>query len=64
MFAVPVTSQAQFTWTTNDGGLDLTSYSGPGGSVTIPASANGLAVTSIHQNAFYNCEKLPSLTIP
>ena len=40
-------AQAQFTYTTNNGTITITGYTGSGGAVTIPNSINGLRVTSI-----------------
>ena len=56
----------QFIYTTNTDGITLTimDYTGPGGAVTIPTNFNGLTVTSIGDNAFYNCSGLTSITIP
>jgi len=51
--AVPAGLQAQFTWKTEMAALStLAKYSGPGGSVNIPAAVNDLPVTAIDQNAF------------
>lgn len=60
---VPAAVQAQFTYTTNNGTLTVTGYSGPEGAVTIPSSANGLPVTSIGQQAFF-LKSLTSVLIP
>jgi hypothetical protein len=57
--------QAQFNYTTNDSGtITITRYTGLGGAVTIPATINGRAVTSIGGNAFGWCTGLTSVTIP
>jgi hypothetical protein len=56
--------QAQFTFTTNNGAITITGYTGSGGTVTIPSTTNGLPVTSIGDQAFYNCTSLTALTIP
>jgi hypothetical protein len=40
-------AQAQFTFTTNNGAITITRYTGPGGAVTIPAETNGFPVTAI-----------------
>ncbi len=45
-------AQTQFTYTTNNGSITITGYSGPGGPLTIPAIITGLPVTSIGTNAF------------
>ena len=65
LLALPVVGQAQFTFTTNnDGSLNIASYTGSGGAVTIPSMINGLPVTSIGSWAFWNCTSLTSVTIP
>ena len=52
------------TWTTNNGTITITGYTGPGGAVTIPGTINGLPVTCIGSNAFSNCVNLTSVAIP
>ena len=37
----------QFDYTTNNGTIDITDYTGPGGYVVIPDTINGLPVTGI-----------------
>ena len=61
---LPAVTQAQFSFTTNNGALTIRSYTGPGGGVVIPSITNGLVVTSIGSNVFYNCWSLTSITIP
>ena len=57
--------QAQYSYTTNaDDTLTITNYTGPGGAVDVPATINGLPVTSIGYIAFYDCTNLTSVTIP
>jgi BspA type Leucine rich repeat region (6 copies) len=58
------TAQAQFTFTTNNGSLTITKYTGPGGDVVIPDSTNGLAVTGIGDSAFQGGSSVTSITIP
>jgi len=53
-----------YTYTTNNGTITITKYTGPGGAVAIPSTVNGLPVTSIGTNAFYYCANLTSVTIP
>src|SRR5215831_5411190 len=45
--------QAQdFTYTTNNGSLTITGYTGPGGDVIIPSEINNLPVTGVGGGAF------------
>jgi hypothetical protein len=56
LLALPAVVKAQFTFTTNnDGSLNISGYSGSGGALIIPDLTNGLLVTSIGNNAFYQC---------
>ena len=57
-------AQSQFTWTTNNGTITITLYTGPGGAVTIPSTITGLAVTSIGKLALNYCDSLTSIVIP
>jgi hypothetical protein len=65
-----LSAQAQFNYTTNNGAITITRYTGPSGSVTIPDTINGLPVTSIGNNAFQWLNRptlgiyLTSITIP
>jgi hypothetical protein len=61
---LPAVVQAQFNYTTNNGTITIAEYTGPGGAVTIPSTINGLPVTSIGQEAFYQCTNMTSITIP
>ena len=64
LLTLPAAVQAQFTYTTNNGTITITGYTGPGGAVTIPSTINGLPVTSIGDWAFGDCTSLTSVTIP
>src|SRR5665213_3285012 len=64
LLALPAVVQAQVTFTTNNGAITITAYTGPGGHVTIPSMTNGWPVTSIGDYAFLNCSGLTSVTIP
>jgi hypothetical protein len=52
LFGLATSAQAQFTYTTNNGAITITGYTGSGGVVTIPGMIDGLAVTDIGTNAF------------
>ncbi|MGD0813890.1 MAG: leucine-rich repeat domain-containing protein [Verrucomicrobiota bacterium] len=56
--------QAIFDWTTNAGAITIINYTGPGGAVSFPTNLNGLPVTSIGLNAFYECSNVTRVTIP
>jgi hypothetical protein len=60
----PAANPDDYTYTTNNGAITITGYTGPGGSVTIPSIIDGLPVTEIGLNAFYSCGTLTNLTIP
>ena len=59
-----VTPSGQFNYTTNNGAITITGYTGPGGAVSIPSTITGLPVTSIGGYALYNKTGLTSVTIP
>jgi len=63
LLTLPTLVQAQFTFTTNNGAITITGYTGPGGDVTIPDATNGYPVTSIGTSAFNNCTNLTSVTM-
>ena len=48
----------------DDGTVEITDYSGSAENVNIPAEIDGKSVTSIGDNAFYNCSSIISITIP
>jgi hypothetical protein len=60
---LPIVSEAQFRFTTNNGAITITKYTGSGGAVVIPSSTNGYPVTSIGDYAFDD-SGLTSVTIP
>jgi len=60
--AAPV--RAQFNTITNNGGIVITGYSGPGGTVVIPATITGLPVVSIGSNAFYAKSSITFVALP
>ena len=53
VLAFPIVAQAQFTYTTNNGAITVTGYTGAGGAVMIPGTINGYPVTCIGDWAFY-----------
>ncbi|MGO8675720.1 MAG: choice-of-anchor tandem repeat GloVer-containing protein [Limisphaerales bacterium] len=56
--------QSQFIFTAADGAITITGYAGPGGAVTIPGTIDGLPVTRIGDQAFYQDTSLTGITIP
>ncbi|MEI7935392.1 MAG: leucine-rich repeat domain-containing protein [Verrucomicrobiota bacterium] len=56
-------AHAQFNFTTNNGAITITGYTGPGGDVTIPDWTNGYPVTSIETNAFFHTSSLTNVTM-
>jgi len=63
LLTLPAVVQAQFNYTTNNGTITITGYSGPGGAVVIPSTINGLPVTRIGDFAFYYCTSLGAITV-
>jgi PKD repeat protein len=55
---------SDFTYVTNAGTITITGYTGPGGSVAIPSTINGLPMTGIGAQAFSSVSILTSVTIP
>ena len=65
LLALPALARAEdYTYSANNGTITITTYTGSGGSVTIPSTITGLPVTSIGGAAFYSCTSLTSVTIP
>jgi hypothetical protein len=64
MAMLPAVVQAQFIFTTNNGAITITGYTGSGGTAVIPDATNGYPVTSIGDEAFYGCDGLTNVTIP
>ncbi len=60
--AVPSGAQAQFTYATNNGTVTIVQYTGPGGDVVIPDVADGLPVTTVGSQAFFQANAMTSLT--
>jgi len=63
--SMAVTVHAQdFAYSTNNGTITITGYTGPGGDVTIPNAIAGLPVTSIGDSAFVASSNLTSVRMP
>jgi hypothetical protein len=63
-FTLKVSGQSDYEFTTNNGTITITRYTGPGGDVVIPDTINGLPVTGIGIDAFFICTKLTTVSIP
>jgi hypothetical protein len=64
VLTLPVAAPAQFTFTTNSGAITIKSYTGSGGSVTIPEATNGYPVTAVGDYAFFYKSTLTNIDIP
>src|SRR5258706_451654 len=64
LLTLPAVVQAQFNYTTNNGAITITGYTGPGDAVVIPDTINGLPVNRIGDYAFSANTNLTSITIP
>jgi hypothetical protein len=64
LLALPSMVQAQFTFTTNNGAITITGYTGSNSVVIIPDTTNGYPVASIGDRAFYGKYGLTSVIIP
>ena len=53
LLLLPSLGLAQFSFTTNNGAVTITGYTGSNGWVMIPGTLDGLPVTSIGDWAFY-----------
>lgn len=53
-----------YNYTTTNGAITITGYTGAGGDVTIPSTINNLPVTTIGAGAFRFCSSLTNVTIP
>jgi len=63
LFALPVAARAQFNYTTSNGQITITRYTGASSAVDIPRTIDGLPVTTIWDQAFFGSH-LTSVTIP
>src|SRR2546428_201581 len=64
VLATPAVVQAQFSYTVTNQMVTITGYTRTTDVVAIPSTINGLPVTSIGDNAFYEFQGLTSVTIP
>jgi hypothetical protein len=64
LLSVPAAARAQFNYVTKGNTITITGYSGSNGAVTIPATTNGLPVTSIGDDAIAYRYGITSVTIP
>jgi len=55
---------AQYNYTTNNGAITITGYTGPGDVLAIPGVLTGLPVTTIGDSAFNGNTSLTNVTIP
>ena len=60
----PVTGQAQYECTTNNGTITIIQYTGLGGDVIITNQIQGLSVVAIADSAFSSLDGLTGVTIP
>jgi hypothetical protein len=64
LLTLPVALQAEdYIFTTNNGIITITGYTGTGGDVTVPDTITDLPVTRIGSRAFYSCTNLLSVTM-
>ncbi len=57
-------ARAQFDYTITDNSATITDYTGPGGSVVVPATLGGVPVVSIGPDAFVLATAVTSILIP
>lgn len=62
LLGLPAVVPAQFAYTTNNGAITITGYTGTSGNVIIPDTINGCPVTGI--SGFYAYISLTNITIP
>src|SRR5437870_734333 len=61
---LPATVRAQYDYTTNNGTITITAYTGSDPVVTIPSSIDGWPVTEVGSVAFEGNTNLTSVIIP
>jgi hypothetical protein len=64
LVTMPMAVDAQYTYSTNNGTITITKYTGPGGTVVIPATIAGLRVTTIGSQAFGYSASLTNVMMP
>ena len=64
LLALPGTARGQFNYFVDNGAITITGYAGPGGTVAIPNTINGLPVTGIWPYAFHGHFEITSVEIP
>jgi hypothetical protein len=64
LLASTALSHGQLLFTTNNGAITITGYTGSDSQVIIPSTTNGWPVTAIGVNAFQNNTTISSVTIP
>jgi len=64
IFAISNAAEAQYTYTTNNGTITITRYTGFANNVFIPSTINGLPVTGIGESAFSSTFNLGFVDIP
>jgi len=63
LLAIPTAVRAQYNYTTNNGAITITGYTGSGGAVAIPDYINSLPVIGIGTNAFFATATLTNVTL-
>jgi len=63
LLTLPAAVQAQLTYTTNNGTITITGYTGSVGFLVIPSTINGLPVTTIGDKAFWGRTDLTSVLL-
>ena len=65
LFAQEIFTYDDFSYTINENNeITITKYNGYSSSVNIPSVIEGKIVTTIGEEAFYDCDSLTSITIP
>ena len=64
LLARPTLAPAQFTFTTNNGALTITAYSGNAATLVIPGATNGYPIAAIGASAFQRRSSLTNVLLP